>query len=208
MSTSDIRGSYLENNEPGGLDPVERARLDEVRAVLADPVTWERPPESLADRISSAMVRPASVARDRWIWVAAAVLILIVGTVSIVLLSTDSPGSSAVATISMTGTDLANDAAGTAGLIPTPNGWAIDFEVSGLPPAAVGTYYQAWVNNGVDSVSVGSFHMRGEHPTSIGLWSGVDLHDYRTLNVTLQTEGQGEMSSGDLVMTGTTPEFD
>jgi hypothetical protein len=207
MSTSENRGEYLESGEPSGLAPDERARLDDVRAVLADPVIWEVPPEAVADWIRTATVGSGSGYRSRWTWIAAA-LILIVSTVSVVLLTMDGPSSSAVATIPMAGTDLAREASGSAGLIPTPNGWAIDFEVSGLPPAELGTYYQAWVNNGVESVSVGSFHMRGDRPTSIGLWSGVDLHDYRTLNVTLQTEGEGELSSGILMMTGTAPEFD
>ena len=113
-----------------------------------------------------------------------------------------------MATISLSGTELAPGAVGSAGLIPTPNGWAIDFDVDGLPPAAPGTYYQAWVNNGVESISVGSFHMRGDTPTPIALWSGVDLEEYRTLNVTIQDEGGGQESSGVLVMTGTATEFE
>lgn len=207
MSNSDTRGDYLENGESTVLEPDDRARLDELRAALADPLTWAEPPRALADQIRAAIVEREPAHRGRWIWIAAAA-ILIAGTVSIIMFSADDGGQSAVASISLAGTDLAEGAAGSAGLIPTPNGWAIDFAVSGLPPAEPGTYYQAWVNNGVDSVSVGTFHMRGDSPTSIGLWSGVDLHDYRTLNVTLQIEGEGQQSSGTLVMTGTTPEFD
>ena len=49
--------------------------------------------------------------------------------------------------------------------------------------------------------------MRGE-PAPIPLWSGVDLHEYRTINITLQQEGAGPESSGVLVMTGTAESFD
>ena len=208
MSTTEIRGEYLENGTGSGLEPDDRSRLDEVRSALADPITWAQPPDRVGDEIRSATVIEQPARSRRQIWAAAAVLALIGGVVGIIQLTAEeSTRPSVVATISMAGTELASGATGTAGLVPTPNGWAIDFEVSGLPPAAAGTYYQAWVDNGVDSVSVGSFHMRGDRPTSIGLWSGVDLHDYRTLNVTLESEGEGHQS-GPLVMTGTTPEFD
>lgn len=208
MSTREVRVEYLENGAGSGLEPDGRSRLDEVRSALADPVTWAQPPDRVGDQIRSVIAQEQPAHSRRWVWVAAAVLVLVAGSAGVIQLSTqESRRPSVVATISMAGTELAEEATGTAGLVPTPNGWAIDLELSGLPPAVAGTYYQAWVDNGVDLVSVGSFHMRGDRPTSIGLWSGVDLHDYRTLNVTLQTEGEGHQS-GPLVMTGTTPEFD
>src|SRR6476659_6780052 len=45
------RSDYL-GGEPGGeLDPTERAELDELRALLADPTLWSEPPAGLADSV-------------------------------------------------------------------------------------------------------------------------------------------------------------
>ena len=136
-----------------------------------------------------------------------AALLAVAGTLAIVNLL-DDPRPAPVAVMTVSGTDLAPEATGTAELIPTPNGWAIAFNVEGLEPAPSGTFYHGWVSNGVEGISVGTFHMRGETPTPIALWSGVDLHEYRTLNITIEEVGTGQTSSGVLVMTGTADSFD
>jgi hypothetical protein len=53
-----------------------------------------------------------------------------------------------------------------------------------------------------DLVGIGSFHMRGGDAT-VTLWSGVPLVKYPTVSVTIQTEGAGEASSGEVVLRGT-----
>ena len=196
----------LETGQKEGLSPYEQARVDELIAILGSDFVWEEPPPDLGDRIA-AKIAPTSPGSSRaWLWAAAA-LILVAGTVAVMNLIEESPPP-AVAVISLAGMGDAPGASGSAELIPTPNGWAIAFDAVGLPPAAAGTFYQAWVNNGHDAVAVGTFHMRGGEPTSIALWSGVDLSVYRTLDVTIQDEGAGPESSGRLVMTGTAAPFD
>jgi hypothetical protein len=51
-SASDrARVDYLAGEPGGELDPIERAELDELRALLADPTLWSEPPAGLADSV-------------------------------------------------------------------------------------------------------------------------------------------------------------
>ena len=205
MSEEDRIAEGIETGELSGLTPDQQARLAELRSVLGSDFVWEEPPDDLRDRIIGD-IQGSGPSRNRWLWAVAAAAVLVLGTVGIMnLLDEEIPPS--VATVALAGTELAPDASGTAELIPTPNGWAIAFDATGLPPAAAGTYYEAWVNNGQQGVAVGTFHMRGDEPTPIALWSGVDLREYRTINVTIQTEGEGPQPSGIVVMSGTADEF-
>jgi hypothetical protein len=104
--------------------------------------------------------------------------------------------------VALSGTELAPEASGTARVEETPSGVAISVDVSGLPPAEPGTYYQGWVRNEEgQTVTVGTFHIR-EGDDTVELWSGVELEDYPVLTVTLQQEGAGPESSGQVVLTG------
>ena len=205
MNREDRIAQGLETGEDQGFSAPEQARLDKLRAVLGSEVVWEEPPTDLSDRIEQEIDDAQKAPPLRWIWAAAAAVVLVVGTVAITNVLDGVPPPLAV--VSVTGTELASGATATADLISLPNGWAIRFDAQGLPPAEPGTFYQGWVNNGQTSVPIGTFHMRGE-PAPIPLWSGVDLHEYRTINITLQQEGAGPESSGVLVMTGTVESFD
>src|ERR1700712_5695031 len=51
-SASDrARIDYLSGEAGGELDPIERAELDELRELLADPTLWSEPPAGLADSV-------------------------------------------------------------------------------------------------------------------------------------------------------------
>ena len=53
-SASDrARIDYLAGEPGGELDPIERAELDELRALLADPTLWSEPPAGLADSVAA-----------------------------------------------------------------------------------------------------------------------------------------------------------
>lgn len=142
--------------------------------------------------------------RSRWssggrlLLVAAAVLAaLVVGTGTVVSLT----GSDATV-VALNSTDLAPDASGSAAISDTPSGFSIELDIEGLPPAAAGSYYQAWLKNADgDLVTIGTFHAR-DGSDDIVLWSGVDPADYPTLTVTLQQEGGGAESSGQVVLSG------
>ena len=100
------------------------------------------------------------------------------------------------------GTELAPTATATAEVAELPNGAGIRLDVENLDPAPDGYYYQGWVRSEAgETVTIGTFHMRGGDGT-VTLWSGVDLAAYPTLTVTLQQEGAGPESSGEVVLRG------
>jgi hypothetical protein len=131
---------------------------------------------------------------------AAAVVIGVVATVAVT--GNNQPASTVV---TLAGTELAPDAAGRANILPTDSGFKIKLDISGLPPAPAGSYYQGWLRNkDGNAVTIGTFHGR-EGTDDIILWSGVDIVDYPTLTVTIQQEGAGAESSGRVVLRGEIP---
>lgn len=111
--------------------------------------------------------------------------------------------------LALTATDLAPDAVGVVEIIDTPNGTVLLLDVSGLPPAPAGSYYEAWVRKDAEvGVSAGTFHLRGGGSDSdsgsdseIELWAGVTTNDYPLFTITLQDEAD-PVSSGRVVLRG------
>jgi hypothetical protein len=103
--------------------------------------------------------------------------------------------------VAIGGGDLAPDASAVAYVEELGSGAAIELDVRNLAPAPPGTYYEAWVRNEEVLVPIGTFHMRAGDEI-VELWAGVDLDDFPTLTVTLQQEGAGQESSGQLVLRG------
>jgi Anti-sigma-K factor rskA len=129
---------------------------------------------------------------------AAAAVVVVAGAIGIVARLGDDGGGRE---FDVAGTELAPEASAVATVDEVGSGVAIELDVSDLPPAEPGTYYQGWVKGDEGLVTVGTFHMRGGDDT-IELWSGVPLDRYPTLTVTLQDEGGGQESSGRVVLTG------
>lgn len=201
---------------------------EQVRSLLSEEDTWADPPPELQEEIRQALRRernetPASeaappdaipfarrdhhdraparpaISRRLWLGVAAAALAIVAVGVGVTL-SRNSPPD---ATADLTATALAPEAFGRAEFRDTPSGFKIELDTTGLPPAAPGTFYQAWLKNAAGQlVTIGTFHARvgGEN---IILWSAVDPGDYPTITVTVQQEGAGAQSSGRVVLTGT-----
>jgi hypothetical protein len=206
------------------LPPDELAALSEL---LGNEAVWAEPPAELEDRVVAAIAAEAAAApptpaspapaptppseqrgatvvplRRRLlpaVGVAAAVVLAVVGVVA--FRGDDGPDGIEVA---LAATDLAPGASGSADVIETPAGVKILLDVSGLPPAEPGTYYQAWVRDAENGVSAGTFHLRGGD-AEIELWSGVTAADYPVLTVTIQEEGAGPESSGRVVLRGELP---
>ena len=96
---------------------------------------------------------------------------------------------------------LAPDATVTASVAETGSGFSIWLRTSGLPAAAPGSYYAAWLVGPRGIVPLGSFHGR-RSGARIELWSGVDPTDYPIFLVTLQAEGGPSTPSTLVVVTG------
>jgi hypothetical protein len=202
-------------------DERPRALPDRILAILRQEELWVDPPVDLEDRALAAMraeldTRPAptvdelAVARERrsrrqrWVAVlvagAAAVVFGVVATVAVT--GNDKPESTVAV---LAGTELEPAATGRANIVPRNSGFEIKLDISGLPPAPTGSYYQGWLRNkDGDAVTIGTFHGR-EGTDDIILWSGVDIADYPALTVTIQQEGAGAESSGRVVLRGEIP---
>jgi hypothetical protein len=206
----DRRGRAADRGGASRGDPAGR-----LRDLLADESVWAEPASDGVENLLAAIEaesagRPAAEARPSPVPArrgavrrralialsAAAALVVVVGAIGIVARPGDDGSGFDVA-----GTELAPEASAVATVEELGSGVAIELDVSGLPPAEPGTYYQAWVKGSEGLVTVGTFHMR-DGDDSIELWSGVPVDRYPTLTVTLQQEGGGQESSGRVVLSG------
>lgn len=200
---------------PADADTSTRDTAVRFRDLLADDAVWAEPSPTGADDLVAAIeaesrsaavtaARPSrsparfGVHRRRLVVSAAAGLVVVAGAVGILLRGADDGDGR---DFDVAGSELAPEASAVATVEETGSGVAIELDVSGLPPAEPGTYYQAWVKGPDGLATVGTFHMRGGDD-SVDLWSGVPLDRYPTLTVTLQDEGGGQASSGQVVMSG------
>ena len=185
-----VRAALLRERANAGATSVDVSGIALERTDVSGGSGAARPPD---DEMSAARDR-----RGRLLLVAAALMgVAAVGTA--VVISQTGQDSTVVA---LTPTDLAPDASGTAELSERPSGFSIELDIDALPPAAEGSYYQAWLKNADgELVTIGTFHAR-DGSDDVILWSGVDPADYPTLTVTLQREGEGAQSSGQVVLTG------
>jgi Anti-sigma-K factor rskA len=207
---------FLDNGSraSGPRDESTRDTATRFRDLLADDAVWAEPsPTGVDDLLAAIQAEPggtvpaAPAARPRvpsrgrsrrLVLAAAAAIVAVAGVVGVLVRSADDGAGQDFA---VAGTELAPNASAVATVEETGSGVAIELDVSGLPPAEPGTYYQAWVKGPDGLVTVGTFHMRAgdDH---VDLWSGVPLDRYPTLTVTLQQEGAGQESSGRVVLSG------
>ena len=196
---SDERIEYLSSGEGA---PADLDRLDTVRELLTDETTWAESPPEVGDRVLAAIAglaapetrptpfRPRTAAAA--IIAAAAIVVLVIGIVSIV-------AGGAEQVVAMAGTDIQPGATGEATVGAADGGWWIKLDLSGLPAAAPGTYYEGWVwDDEGTGVSIGTFHLRGSEEPVV-LWSGVDPAEYPSIWVTLEDE-DGDPSASDRIV--------
>jgi hypothetical protein len=206
MSSDDPRSDYLATGSRQR--PVDHEQLDLIRDVLGEASTWSEPPDGVVEGLLATIAGDGDTSNDEPAALAGSrrpLLVTAVAVAAITLLVLgiawvfDEPATETV--VAVTGTDLAPSAAGIATLRPTPSGWYIRLDVSGLPAAPEGTYYEGWVWSEEEGVSIGTFHLHdGAEP--VVLWSGVDVAEYPAIWVTLQDEGAGAEASDRIMMKG------
>lgn len=180
----------------------EMNRFDEV---LRDESVWADPPGHVAPALMAEIAGGAPLPSQgdavtkqrRWLWPAAAALVAVAATLLFVFagpLTESPPEPSLVFAVGGDGVT------GQAEVGAAEAGWWIRLEISGLDPAPAGTYYEGWLSNGADQVSVGTFHMRDGG--SVVLWSGVPVSEFPELRVTREVIADAVGPSGELVMEG------
>ena len=227
MRSREWLADYLEQGRPAAPEPgsgtpgvASTDAAQRLRGLLADPDGWAEPPAGLLAQIAAtidservALARPpcqAAVPRPaadtdrrrrtrvrRSVGAGAAALLAAAAAAVIGIVVTRGPAATDVA---LAGTRLAPAATATVTLHATVSGLAIELDVSGLPPAPPGYYYQAWMKGPRGLVTIGTFHLRGG-PGTVELWSAVSLTDYPTITVTREPEDGNPASSGEVVLT-------
>lgn len=198
-----------------GNDPVDPA----VARLLDDPALWADVSSSLRDRVlteatggdelerrrsartggggGGAPARPGWV-RPGLLAAAAAVVVVLAVAGGLVATGDDEPAGTPVA---LAGTEGMPGAVASARLRPMPAGVEVSLDVSGLPPAPEGTFYEAWAVGEQGKVSAGTFHARGDQD-EVRLWLGIDPDDYDAITVTRQPVDGGTLAEGVVVLRG------
>jgi hypothetical protein len=175
-------------------------RIDEI---LDDSPVWAEPPGAIEPAVLAAITgservdvvrRAPSTGRKWWGYAAAALVAAVAAFIVFFPLGDDDSAPTAVIALSGAGVE------GEAAVGAADAGWWIHMNVTGLNPAPEGSFYEGWVSDGHDMISVGTFHMRDG--TYVTLWSGVPLRDYPELLVTLQEVGGGPEPSSEIVVSG------
>ena len=216
--SDDDRTNYLAGEPAGALEPAERADLDDLRALLAEPAVWAEPGPGLGDAVIAAVAAAAAGGRadtDRPVpaqaarrgrgrrprviaglagLAAAAAAAAIAVTVSL------GGGSHPVQyQAALAGTALDPAASAQVTLTQTLSGWRVSLQGHGLPRLDNGYYYEAWLKNRAGIlVPIGTFNQ----PDNVTLWSGVPPTQYPTITITRQQANGNPASSGQRVLVG------
>ena len=183
------------------LTPGERAELERVRHVLADPAVWMEPAPDLQEAVVAAIAQEARAGRQR-----RRIRFAVAGVAATVLLATGvtvglqaNRAEPVEFAASLSGTELAPDAAGDVTLTKTPSGWKIRLNATGLPRRADGEFYEAWLKDDAGVlVPIGTFNDGHD----VTLWSGVGPTTFPTLTVTREVTDGDQASSGQVVLMG------
>jgi Anti-sigma-K factor rskA len=231
MNDEELYADYLEHGPDAAsgdraLDPATREELDTLRNLLSSNEMWAEPPADLADAVIAEVLHaredegasprarpipsapstspaPSEVAkplrrhRMRYVVAVAAAVLVLAGAAGVLATRDTDHGKE----FALAATSLAPGARGSVHVTEQGSGLSLSLSVDRLPPAAPGTFYEAWMKGPKGLVPVGTFHARkGDGP--IELWSGVDPADFPTMTVTIQREGAGPQSSGRVVLRG------
>ncbi len=206
------RIAYLAGEPGGEPGPDERAELDDLQALLADPTVWAEPSQALEDRVVAAVTeasrgaaadrradQPIRPNRHRAAAVTGGLVAAAAVIVALVLVLGGGGKPPVQFRAALAGTALSPGAGGEATLTKTTAGWRVSLHATGLPRLANGRFYEAWLKNprGV-LVPIGTFNQ----PTNITLWAGVPPTSFPTITVTRQLANGDPASSGQRVLVG------
>jgi Anti-sigma-K factor rskA len=212
------RIEYLAGEPASALDPAERADLDDLRALLADPSVWAEPGPGLEDNVTAAVTRAAASAqaepngsvqaitarrrrgrRPRVLAAMAGLTAVAAAAVIAVVISLGGGTHPLQYQAALAGTALAPAATAQVTLTQTTSGWQIVLRGHGLPRLDNGYYYEAWLKSPAGIlVPIGTFNQ----PEDVTLWAGVPPTQYPTVTITRQRANGNPKSSGQRVLVG------
>jgi hypothetical protein len=166
--------------------------------------------EATGPRHAATQQRPPARRQGPPLWqrpvlLAAAAAVLVGATIGGTLVATRDDAPPAGTEVALAGTENMPDASATVDLRNEPSGIAVTLNVSGLPPAPDGTFYEAWlVSEELGKVSAGTFHIRRPQE-DIQLWLGVDPANYDAFTVTRQPTQGGTLADGVVMLRGEIP---
>jgi hypothetical protein len=190
--------------------PEDRAELDELRAMLADPALWAEPPEELEDRVVAAIAAERVVAPRhitsapsarrslKWSVIGAAAAVLIAVGIAVTFIGRGAQGEHF--SLALAPPSGVTSGEGNVDFLRTDSGWRVTLHAPDLPRLDNGSFYEAWMKNDAGTlVPIGTFN----EGKDVVLWSGVSPHDFTTLTVTQEQADGNQASSGKRVLVGT-----
>jgi len=194
--------AYLAGDDNARVSPAERAEIDKLREVLADPAVWVEPRADMQERIVAAIADSGTQRRPRAMFryaIVSSVAAVVLAVGLVIGLNAVQENKSLQYSASLRGTELAPRASGEVTLTKTASGWKIQLHASGLPRRGNGEYYEAWLKNdeGV-LVPVGTFNQ----PDEVILWAGVPPTSHPTFTITRQLANGDPASTGQVVLSG------
>lgn len=235
----DDRIAYLAGEPTGPIDDMdERADLDELRALLADPGLWDEPAPTLEDAVVAAVVRAAATPPVHAISPAPPAAVTTVPTSEAVapVISIDRHRRWSRSAM-LVGAAAAAVIVVIAAMVVLPGGqddtvtFSMALEPTEALPAAAGSATLTRTDSGwrieLDATGLprldsGAFYqawLRNEDGTlvpigtfnegaDVVLWAGVSPVDYPTLTITRESDDNDQGSTGDRVLVGTVSPVD
>lgn len=231
VSSDEDRIAYLagEAGDSAGarLTPSERAELQAIRELLADPSVWAEPAPSLEDRVVAAVTAEAakskgqdsplplpsridgrrSARRDRTgaaprrlLVLSGAIAAAVVVAVALTVRSIGGGPAAPRMTAALSAAAPGEHTSASATFTRTSAGWRVELHTRGLPRLDHGRFYEAWMKNDAGVlVAIGTFNQGPD----VTLWSGVSPTEFGTITITAQEANGNPASSGQRVLVGT-----
>lgn len=160
------------------------------------------PPQDLEERVVAVVPRGNDRRRlPPWMVAVAAVFcgLVVLGTIFVPDLS----GGRALASATLTPTDLAPDAGGQVSIEDAKGNMEVNLKAWGLPPCEDGRYYELWLVEGEERVSAGSFTVGPSGKIDVNMNAPGFARSYPAVGITYEHDrdpraSDAKILSGDL----------
>jgi len=205
LETGDERAYQLER-EHHLADCAECRRLETEYGEVAGRLAFSLDPEPVSQDLEERVVAAMPRSRDRRRlppWAAAVAATFCVLAVLGAVFIPDLSGGRALASATLTPTDLAPDAGGEVSLRDAGTNMEVRLEAWGLPACEDDRYYELWLVEGEERVSAGSFTVGPSGKVEVDMNAPDFAGSYPTVGITYEHDkdpraGDAKMLSGEL----------